>query len=71
MVHGGLIRLMPGHHVGDDAEGQQGRKGTMHHIGDHEMSARHEHNGKMQKRHKHRAHHAHHGRPSPSASTAL
>ncbi|KAF7972558.1 hypothetical protein HWV62_17774 [Athelia sp. TMB] len=61
MVHGGLIRLMPGHRVGDDAEGQQGRKAMIHHIGDDEKSAHHEHDGKMQKHHKHHAHHAHHG----------
>ncbi|KZP22322.1 hypothetical protein FIBSPDRAFT_485437 [Athelia psychrophila] len=63
MVHGGLLRIMPIHNVGDD-EHQSGRVGKWHHVGDDEKKVHHEHehDGQLGRHGKHHAHaHAHHG----------
>ncbi|KZP06764.1 hypothetical protein FIBSPDRAFT_966166 [Athelia psychrophila] len=62
MVHGGLLRIMPIHNVGDD-EHQSGRVGKWHHVGDEKkVHHEHEHDGQLGRHGKHHAHaHAHHG----------
>jgi len=65
MVHGGLIRLMPNHAVGDE-EHQSGRVGQWHRIGDDEKKVHqeHEHDGQLGRHGRHHGHahaHGHHG----------
>ncbi|KZP05963.1 hypothetical protein FIBSPDRAFT_966845 [Athelia psychrophila] len=64
MVHGGILRIMPIHDVGND-EHQPMRLGKWHHFGDNEKKMHrghheHEHNGQLGRHGRHHAHtHAH------------
>lgn len=62
LVHGGLLRIMPNHHIGDDEhKGEKGKKGgKWHHVGDDEKKAHHHEHDSEGQVEKHHAHHAHH-----------